>query len=224
LLNDLFADPPALMAALVDGGMVTPGDPGHSVFFELTAPTGPMFRIFSDPELETWREWIRSLGSSAPKTGKPLPRTIAEQMAHLVDTMRPRQHSAAAHKGAKLVGDDPESPGHLRKEPVSWWFEQPASVLMAALAHPENNWIVLGDAASSRFITDIARGKNAMARALNAETPDGTTGVSVIEQWINARCPLPDAASTVRPITLLSPPERVAAHPSGQIHGAGSVH
>ncbi|HTI75112.1 MAG TPA: iron-containing redox enzyme family protein [Mycobacterium sp.] len=224
LLNELFDDPPALMAALVDGGMVTPGEPEHSVFFELTAPTGPMFRIFSEPELETWRAWIRSLGSSARQARKPLPRTIAEQMADLVDTMRPRQHSAAAHKGAKLVGDDPESQGHLRKEPVSWWFEQSASVLMAALAHPENNWILLGDAASSRFITDIARGKNAMARALNAETPDGATGVSVIEQWIDARCPLPDAPSTVRPITLLSPPERVAAHPSGQIHGAGSVH
>lgn len=225
LLNDLFADPPQLMTALVDGGVITPGDPENSVFFELTAPSGPMFRVFSESELNTWREWIRSLGdsNSAPRRPKPLPRSIAHQMADFVDTMRTRQRGAAAHKSAKLVGDDPENPGDLRSEPVSWWFKQPTSALMAALAHPQNDWVVPGDAASSRLITDIARGTNAMARALATETADGTTGVSVIEQWINARCPLPDAP-TVRPITLLSPPERVAAHPSGQIYGAGSVH
>ncbi|MBA3524810.1 MAG: hypothetical protein H0T85_09720 [Geodermatophilaceae bacterium] len=43
--------------------------------------------------------------------------------------------------------------------------------------------------------------------------------------WIAAGCPLPgDALSAVRPLTLLSPVERVDAHPTGQIHGTGSMH
>jgi hypothetical protein len=223
LLNDLFADPPALMAALIDGGMVTPA---HSPFFDLTTPTGPMFRIFTQPELDTWREWIASIdaATAVPPAPQPSPPTIAERMVQLLDTLRSRQQGAAAHKGPKLMGQDSESPGQQRKESVAWWFDQPAPAFMAALARPDNEWVVPGDAESSRLITDIVRGSNAMARALKAETPDGSTGATVIEEWINARCPLPGAQPAVRPITLLSPPDRVAAHPTGQIHGAGSVH
>ena len=226
LLNDLFADPPALMTALVEGGFVTAGDPRGSSFFDLTTTTGPMFRIFTDAELETWREWIASLDTVVPEppAPQPTPTTVAERMQLLIGDMRLRQQGSVAHTGPKLVGDDPESPGQLREEPVSWWFEQSASALMATLARPENEWVVPGDADASRLVPLLTRNNSAMARALAAPTPDGSTGVAVITEWIDARCPLPDSLPAVRPITLLSPPERVAAHPTGQIHGAGSVH
>src|SRR4029079_11405989 len=35
-INDLFADPPAMMKGLVDGGMIVPGEPDGSPFFGLT--------------------------------------------------------------------------------------------------------------------------------------------------------------------------------------------
>lgn len=76
LLNDLFADPRALMAALVEGGWVVPGDPERSRFFDLTTPAGPMYRIFTDTELGTWRDWVRTLGrESSPHAGCPVPQS-----------------------------------------------------------------------------------------------------------------------------------------------------
>jgi hypothetical protein len=41
----------------------------------------------------------------------------------------------------------------------------------------------------------------------------------------DAGCPIrSDDQDGVRPLTLLSPAERVDAHPTGKIHGTGSVH
>ena len=45
----------------------------------------------------------------------------------------------------------------------------------------------------------------------------------MIAEWIDAGCPVPPEESA-RPITLLSPPGRADAHPTGVIHGSGSVH
>jgi hypothetical protein len=227
LINDLFADPPSLMKALIDGGVVSPGDPEHSRFFALTTPDGPMFRIFSDAELGTWREWIASIGSETekqPSTSPAPPPPIAVQMQELIDTLREQQQGTAAHQGVKLVGDDPQSPGQLRSESVAWWFDQRASAFMAALARPENEWVVSGDAESSRLVTQVIRSNNAMARLLQTKPSDGGSGAEIIAAWINARCPLPVTDTGVRPITLLSPPDRIAAHPTGDIHGAGSTH
>ncbi|MFG1935159.1 iron-containing redox enzyme family protein [Mycobacterium sp. NPDC048908] len=226
LLNELFDDPPTLMAALVEHGFVKPGDPEGSPFFRLTTPTGPMYRIFTDAELNTWREWVRALSPKAPAPPAPprSPAPIAERMRSLIDGLRDRQHGVAAHAAATLTGDDPRSSGQQTTQPVAWWFDLPATALMAALARAESGWVVSGDAESSKLITAIVRGNNAMAHALSAETQDGTTGAQVITEWINARCPLPAAQDAVRPITLLSPPDRVTAHPTGQILGSGSVH
>ena len=63
-----------------------------------------------------------------------------------------------------------------------------------------------------------------MGRALRARfDASGATRADVITAWIDAGCPIPDEV-TARPITLLSPPDRVDAHPTGAIHGSGSVH
>jgi hypothetical protein len=112
LINDLFADPNELMTALLEAGMVRPGDPDGSPFFKLLEPDGPMYKIFTGAEITTWREWVRSL------PGQPI--------------------------------EDADRPGQ-----------------------PE----------------------------LDSDQQDG-----------------------FRPLSLLTPPERVAAHPTGRIHGVGSVH
>jgi hypothetical protein len=85
---------------------------------------------------------------------------------------------------------------------------------MAALANPDNGWVTPGDSANSRLVAQLLRGRNAMARALAADVDTVTT-------WIDAGCPLPPPP---RPLTLLSPPDRVDTHPTGAVHGTGSVH
>jgi Iron-containing redox enzyme len=212
LLNDLFTEPDRLMAALVTSGRIVPGDPDASPFFALTEPDGPMFRVFTDPELATWRDWIRSLPAA------PAPRTpsagSAELMAELVDAKRPLQDGAPAHTATTLRGPDPDGSAAVVEHPVAWWFTRPAPALMAALASPDNGWVTPGDAANSRLVTQVLRGRNAMARALAAD-------VDTITNWIDAGCPIPPPP---RPLTLLSPPDRIDTHPTGAIHGTGSVH
>ncbi|MDQ1440489.1 MAG: hypothetical protein QOG97_717 [Acidimicrobiaceae bacterium] len=230
-LNDLFADPPKLMESLVQGGMIVPGDPDASAFFDLLTADGPMYRIFTDADIEVWKAWARSLAAGpAPDAGGPQPpASVAQQMARLVDTMRPRQEGTPAHGGEELTGpdpaDSPDPPGQVTK-PVAWWFTQPTTALLAALANKDNGWVMPGDAEASPFVTDLLRGRNAMSRALNAKAPDGSgsTWADIAVAWINEGCPQPEEAPVARPLTLLSPPERVAAHPTGQIHGTGSVH
>lgn len=227
LLNDLFADPATLMAALVDGGLIVPGDPDASPFFELLTLDGPMFMIFTDAEIATWREWVRSLAAAVPAppvAPEPVVTGVAERMRTLVDTMRARQDGASAHKAEKLTGPDPADATRQVTQPVAWWFQQPAATLMGALANKENGWVTPGDAGASPFVTDLLRGRNAMGRALKGTAPDGGTWADIAIEWIDAGCPLPSGAAPVRPLTLLSPPERVAAHPTGKIHGTGSVH
>jgi len=236
LVNDLFADPAELMAALVGGGLIVAGDPAASPFFDLVTPKGPMYKIFSDAELETWREWTRSLASprerrlvpehQLPLTTYPQAGGVAERMRLLIDTMRARQQGAAAHATEKLTGPDPANPGETVAQPVSWWFEQPAHDLMRALATAGNGWVTPGDAEASPFVTDLLRGHNAMSRALRGKATDAgdISWADVAVEWITAGCPLPQEQPAVRPLTLLTPPERVAAHPTGQLHGSGSVH
>jgi hypothetical protein len=244
LLNDLFADPPRLMTSLVDSAMVVAGDPERSPFFDLLTPDGPMYRIFTDAEIAIWKEWVRSLaGAKAAEPadpGKAPPTTgIAERMQRLVDAMRTRQDGTPAHQAGKLTGPDPADPARRTTQPVAWWFEQPAPALMRALAGKDNGWVTPGDAEASPFVTDLLRGRNAMARALADKAPDGSAWADIAVEWIDAGCPLPAGDlpagdqpageppagdRPVRPLTLLSPPERVAAHPTGMIHGTGSVH
>jgi Iron-containing redox enzyme len=65
LINDLVADPSELMASLVDAGMIVPGDPDSSPFFSLLTPEGPMYTVFTEAEIATWRTWVTSLNPVA---------------------------------------------------------------------------------------------------------------------------------------------------------------
>jgi len=231
LLNDLFADPAALMSALVANGMIVPGDPGRSPFFGLLGPDGPMYRIFSNADVATWREWTLSLAAGGSGGAEPFPADPARRMVLLVERMRGRQQGQPAHQAEKLTGPDPADPAGRVTQPVTWWFDQPPAAFLRALADGENGWVVPGDPAASRIVTDLLRGDNAMARALGRPAPGagGATWVDLAADWIAAGCPLPAEpagapAADPRPLSLLSPPERVAAHPTGKIHGSGSVH
>lgn len=85
-LADLFADPPALMAALVRCGWVVPGDPGRSMFLVRVASNGgPMDGVFEGDELSNIRGWIqagaRLPGEHAPPTPPAAPSEAARDKA-----------------------------------------------------------------------------------------------------------------------------------------------
>jgi Iron-containing redox enzyme len=226
LINDLFANPSGVPAALVDGGMIIAGDPASSPFFGLLTSDGPMYGIFTDAEIETWRAWVRSLAVGNAEPAAVFPVTPAEQMVLVIDMMRRRQEGQTAHESTMLTGPDPDDPAQLISQPVAWWFRQPAESLMRALAREDSGWIIPGDAQHSRLVTDLLQERNAMARALGGPAPggEGRTWAAIVMDWIDNGCPLPAPAGEARPLTLLSPPGRVAAHPTKKIHGSGSVH
>jgi hypothetical protein len=85
--------------------------------------------------------------------------------------------------------------------------------LMATLV--DTGRIVPGDPEHSPFF-DLVGEDGPMYRVFDEEE------IEVWRDWtrsLAAPAPVPD-----RPITLLSPPERLAEHPTGAIHGNGSVH
>jgi hypothetical protein len=77
--NDLFDDPPHLLAVLrgleKDGRpMIVPGRPDESQLLHLFTFDGPMYKVFTAAEQQLWRDWIASL-SPAKGAGRTLPPT-----------------------------------------------------------------------------------------------------------------------------------------------------
>ncbi|XUL87631.1 LodA/GoxA family CTQ-dependent oxidase [Streptomyces galilaeus] len=223
-LNDWFLDPAGLLRELQDSGLIVPGDPDRSPFFEKTTSTGPMYKVFSDDELELWRQWTRSLTAPPPE---PVP-TPLKAMTLLVDALRNRQAGNPAHTGVLLTGPDPADPERTRTESVAWWFAQPTGVLLAALAHPDNQLVSPGHPEESRFVDDLIAPAKAMGAAFETVVPrTGKTGRDIAVDWITAGCPVPDPAPTAGPL-LLDAPGAVASDrtevSAPVIHGMGVVH
>ena len=67
--------------------------------------------------------------------------------------------------------------------------------LMAALADPENGWIVPGNVDGSRFVRELLTAPRRMSRFLIWTVPEigDRSAREVIIGWIQDGCPLPDA-------------------------------
>jgi len=236
LINDLFEDPAAFMAALVSSGYIVPGHPEQSSFFHYTSFDGPMYKVFTDAELNAWEEWTFWLGS-AGKT-EPVETDPAKLMAACIDHFRTQQQGALGHLTTSLVGPDPGNPGQTLNQPVTNWFEEPTRVFMAVLADPKNNLVVPGNAAKSKFITQVLGVQNAMTVAFTTVAPNtgGMTWKEIVGNWIDKGCPLPALPARARAravgaptgpavrLTLTSSESTVAAHPRGRVQGMGVVH
>lgn len=236
LINDWFDDVPGLLQALLDTGMLVAGDPDNSPFFALLRFDGPMYKVFTADEIKLWADWTRSLTDDGAPTS--VDTDVAVAMARLVDTMRLRQLGTPGHDANQLTGPAPDNPAKSITQTVAWWFEQSTPALLTALAATENGWVVRGDAANSRFITELVAGNHPMALALGGIVPGSPhkTWRSVAFDWINGGCPIPaeapamqralvaDAApGPVTRLTLASPVEALSASGS-RIFGNGAVH
>lgn len=234
-IDDLFEDAGAFCDALVKGGYIVPGHPEQSRFFQLTSFSGPMYKVFTDEELDTWKEWTVWLATAVEP--QPIVTDPARLMAACIDHLRAAQQGTSGHLAATLAGPDPDTPGQMLTQPVSAWFEEPTAALMAALANPNNGFITPGNSATSRFVTALIQGNGAMARAFQGVAPNsgGLTWRQVATQWIDAGCP-PLAAPRLRAaqmggpvgpavrLSLTASRSVVDTHPRARVQGMGVVH
>jgi hypothetical protein len=228
-INDWFADPPGFMAALVDAGYIVKGDPDGSPFFRLTGFNGPMFKVFTDAELATFRAWALWLGQDH----KPKPVDYGVEMAGVITVLRERQANAMAHISHQMTGPDPANPGRTVTRSVAQWFAgstTPAGMIafMRALANPDNIWIIPGQPDKSPFVTDLLAPAGAMGSAFDTavRSANNLTRRQIAIGWIEQGCPIPaeHTEGRKRRYRLWSPPPTGSLYPLPRVRGMGTVH
>jgi hypothetical protein len=219
-INEWFNDPEGFLDALVEHGYVTPGDWPNSRMNELLDfEGGPMYRVFTDPELKLWANYVNELGNPAPKPD-PEPPVIppAHAMAGVIDQLRPVQQGVLGHEQQMLA--DTNGTVHT----LAWWFKQPTIELMRALASPINDVITPGSPRKSRFLNELIAPTGPMGSVFNlaASPPNNGSCRDVVRIWISAGCPIPgEHGKTLR---LNTPRSKRDKHPTGRIYGMGTIH
>jgi hypothetical protein len=209
-INDWFDEPDQFLAELSNSDLITKGDAKNSKIFTLMDMHGPMLKVFTAKERTLWEQWINSLPRD-PDGGALEP---GQAMELLINEFQARGVGVPDHGEFPLTGEffDPEQKKLLTvTKPVSWWFQvgQPKQ-FMAALSDVNNGWIVPGNIAASRFVTELLSDTGRMARFLLDPVPElgNKPARMVITDWIAAGCPIPAAAeSPVRRVVALATPE-----------------
>jgi hypothetical protein len=206
----MFSRPAAFLDALNDAAYVIPGDPDNSKIMKHMSFTGPMFHVFNDDEQALWRNYILSLAapSADAQEESDTERELRERaeldrdMVQVIAVLRQRQSGVPAH-AVRLTGPDPDT-GQDVSQPISWWLNIPgkndeeiAHATMSALRDPRNGWVTPSDIAHSPFVTNMASGTNAMARAFrDVVLASGRTYLQVFATWIAKDCPIDSVTYT----------------------------
>jgi hypothetical protein len=223
-INAWFQDPEGFLDALVANDYLAAGDwEGSKLFKLLDFETGPMYRVFTPDEIELWAAYTRSLADQAAPP-VPAPQSVTDpgqQMAAVIDRLRPQQAGAIGHARHTLF--DASGAAH----PIGWWFDQPSPQLMAALADPANAVIVPGDAGASTFVNEWIASSAPMGDVFDQRLA-GTGSPSCREAtiaWINADCPIPALGERLFLAPRLADfAESVVAPAPRRVHGMGTVH
>ncbi len=187
-MNDWFEDPEAFLDTLATSKYIKPGDPDNSYLLSnRTTYEGPMYKIFSPAELALWAEWVRWLAREYQPTA-PGPNDPGSRMEQLVRTLSSVASNVPAHLSRQLTGT---LSGNTVTQSVADWFRAGPQPLMSALSNPGNGWIVPNSAATSKFITDLLPSAPSMSETIRNTQVAGIDGVTVIQDWINAGCPMP---------------------------------
>lgn len=222
-INDWFDRPSEFLDALEQQSWLTPGDWANSRFRQLLEfMGGPMFRVFTQDEIDLWDAYTVQLGRPKPTPPIPEPRPPARAMADVIDQLRPVQQGSTGHQGALLA--DAQGMAHT----VAWWFALPGEegthALMAALASPLNQLITPGEPGNSRFLSQLIAPSGPMGSFfdLPARAPNVGSCRDVVYRWITARCPLP--APTFLSLRLNTPAAKREGHATGRVVGMGTIH
>ena len=219
-INDWFSDPAGFMDELVKAGYIIPGNPKDSKFFGLLEfETGPMYRVFTNDEIQLWKDWTISLSNKSI----PVPVTnVAQDMIQLIKTLKPRQTGSADHKTITL-----KSPADGAIYSISEWFNKEPKEFMAALSDPENKWIVKGSPDTSLFVTQLLSPANPMGNAFSGVIPNtgGKIGREIVIRWIEHNCAIPKVSSVQRKDKVwLTSHARLQTEEGLLIQGQGTLH
>ncbi len=217
-IDDWFSNPPSFLDALEKHGYITPGDwPNSRMLALMNFETGPMYRVFTDNEIQLWEDYTNSLNQPVPPPPPPPP-SPARGMVAVVDQLRLVQQGVAGHVVNFMADEDGE------EHTIDWWFKQPTVELLKALSSPENELVKPGDPGNSRFLMELIAPTGPMGSVfgLAAAPPNSGSCRDVVDQWIAAGCPLPDEKHFT--LRLNTPRSKRDRHPTGRIYGMGSVH
>ncbi len=206
-LNQLFEDPEKLLDILNQSGYFTPGEPEDSRFMQLLKFNGPMYKVFTEGEIEVIREYISSLKEC--KDTKPTdPKDIGAAMKNLINQKSDIGKIIRAHKNIQL-----QAPNGISKS-VAEWFDEPV-VMMKAMVHSQ--YVQPSSIENSRFIGMISAG-GPMDGVFNANEQ------KIIRDWIIAGCPQPqNFANPTLTTAILNHNLYVEKH-LPKVWGMGMVH
>jgi hypothetical protein len=179
-LNELFADPPALLEALLNDPqkLINLQSPRNSRFFtELLSFSGPMYKVFTEVEQDIILDWIESLKDTP--VPPPPPTDIGSRMRDVLHKYQPTAGQVVDHDGFHL-------PDQNGKSVRAWFNEGSLEQMMNALAQSE--FITPGSAQNSTFFTDVL--VNLMPGAIAQED------VAIMREWVDKNCPQPAASAT----------------------------
>jgi hypothetical protein len=223
-INDWFQDPPGLMNELQKAGLIVPGRPDLSPFFQLLSFNGPMYHVFTEDEEQLLRDWCTSLAQAGEPT-----MNLHAAMNYIIDKLRQRQTGETGHT-VRISGPDPQGGGDTVTLSLHDWFAAGNEALMSALADRENGWIVPFDSIASPLTSSLLAGNGDMAEAFRHLLPDGSgrTFGNLFAQWIDAGCPLGEpalaAVAMVPAVQARLPVHQIYRRRDGKIWGMGTPH
>ena len=230
LINNWFLDPKGFLDALVEADYILPGRPEESKFFDLTSFNGPMFKVFNDRELESWKRWTVWLGDKDKHSGDGAARHPGVAMAEAIETLQAQAEGEPAHDAMLLKGVDP-STGETVRQSVTWWLTQvrrgvpdATQAFMRALADPSNGMIAPGDLEGSVLLNDYLSVESRMGQAFERIGAGDRTFRDVTIGWIAAGCPIPAKGSPSSAAHSLQHPPPPDVHPQPRIRGMGGIH
>ena len=216
-LNELFDDPPTLMKALLNDAehWMDPAEPRDSRFLrELISFSGPMYKVFTEPDVAIILDWLESL-RPAPGPGPGPGPDIGQDMKLVLEKYADRGRNQPRHRAFSFPQEDGTA------KPVAEWFAGPPEEMMAAMARSE--YVHPGSVVDSTFFTEVIGPEGLMSGVLDPADE------KVIESWVAERCPQPGAhlRSAAALQRALAMPEPLPAAPFATRRltiGQGSVH
>ncbi len=214
-LNDLFKDPKGLLDALVYNNFIVSGKPDESAFFTLLRFNGPMYKVFSEDDIELIREWVFSLNAEQRKSkGEEIEQAPGNAMEQVLDDLRARATGEPQHQRIKLKGPNPQKPDETVEHPVAWWFDQKNALttqLMDALKS-DSRYVVASAPDQSTLVKTYLRPDRTMGQAV------GPGNIEVIRKWIAAGCPNPEKPVKVYALSLGRKSEERLRSGMGTVH------
>ncbi|RGB41852.1 hypothetical protein C1646_751631 [Rhizophagus diaphanus] len=167
-INELFNNPEGFLDALIESSYVVKGDPKNSpILSRLTTWDGPMYKVFTEEELNLWNEWIRSLDPNNKPSDPILSLNIVTEMRRLITTLKNNQYATLGHSHI-LTGPNPEDPDSIITKDIHWWFDQgdPIWIMKALICDKnEHRMVIPNQPENSPFITRMMAPANKMGSA-----------------------------------------------------------